>query len=342
MTRFGLEFIRDNFLLRLDPDEFQDLCRDLLREEPSIRKCSIYGIPGQGQHGIDLIAYRKDNDGIEVGECKREKSFGPSDIEGVVDRFFGHWDSRWSNRGIKRFHLFVACSLEHAKRQVEIMNQTQRFKEYGIAFEVWDMHDLRAELRSQRWIVEEYASRFPDIKDTIINAICGEASSVAPLEYQAIPNPAPDAAFLVQLEKLTEQHVTHEQERFETLLEEWREGKTEKVIVELEGLKKDQALPASLRARVLCFEAGIHLQTTRDINHAKQLADEAYQVDPNYNQARIRSQIAYWEGNPDLALQLLEGQQDIDSLHLKAAILIELGRLDEALDLTDFTEDGSE
>lgn len=43
---------------------FQDLCRDLLDAEPDVDTCEVYGERGQTQDGIDILAYRRDGDGI--------------------------------------------------------------------------------------------------------------------------------------------------------------------------------------------------------------------------------------------------------------------------------------
>ena len=51
------------------------LCRDLLDAEPDIATCEIYGERGQRQDGIDLRAYRKESNGIVVGQYKCYQDF---------------------------------------------------------------------------------------------------------------------------------------------------------------------------------------------------------------------------------------------------------------------------
>jgi hypothetical protein len=41
---------------QLDEIAFQEMCRDILEREEGIATCEIYGVPGQGQYGIDLKA----------------------------------------------------------------------------------------------------------------------------------------------------------------------------------------------------------------------------------------------------------------------------------------------
>ena len=65
---------------RMDAILFQGLCRDLLDKEPGITTCEIYGKSGQAQYGVDLLAHRAINEGVEVGQCKCYKSFPPVEI----------------------------------------------------------------------------------------------------------------------------------------------------------------------------------------------------------------------------------------------------------------------
>lgn len=95
----------------LDEYVFQDLCRDLFDAEPSVATCEVYGVRGQAQYGIDLLAVAADGDGIEVGQCKCYGNFTPRQIERVREEFFEHYGSHWQPRNVKRFILFVAGDL---------------------------------------------------------------------------------------------------------------------------------------------------------------------------------------------------------------------------------------
>ena len=56
----------------LDPvDAFQPLCKDLLEQESGIATAEVYGIPGQGQQGIDILG--KDINGPSSAEVCVEK-----------------------------------------------------------------------------------------------------------------------------------------------------------------------------------------------------------------------------------------------------------------------------
>lgn len=72
----------------LDEYTFQDLCCDLLSEQPRIATCDVYGTRGQQQDGIDLLAHCDDGIYTEVGQCKCYKDFPPRKIIDASDEFF--------------------------------------------------------------------------------------------------------------------------------------------------------------------------------------------------------------------------------------------------------------
>src|SRR3990172_5874792 len=88
---------------RLDEYIFQELCRDLFDHESGIAVCEIYGVRGQAQDGIDLLARRSNGDGTEVGQCKCYEEFSPAKIRQASDEFFAYWDKHWSKEDVKRF-----------------------------------------------------------------------------------------------------------------------------------------------------------------------------------------------------------------------------------------------
>jgi hypothetical protein len=68
-------------LYKLPGLKFQALCRDLLDSgaDAQISACREYGTPGQQQHGVDLIADRRDG-GTDVAQCKCAYDFPPRAI----------------------------------------------------------------------------------------------------------------------------------------------------------------------------------------------------------------------------------------------------------------------
>jgi hypothetical protein len=110
----------------------------------------------------------------------------------------------------------------------------------------------------------------------------------------------------------------------------WREGHREKTIAQLKSLKSDQRrwdiLNNNVRAKVLRFEAGLVLDQENGLIQAKNLADQAYALDPSdKNQSKIRAIIARHEGHLDKAIEYMAGHSDVDGRNMLAALYLESG-----------------
>ena len=127
-------------------------------------------------------------------------------------------------------------------------------------------------------------------------------------------------------------------EKLICMRKEWQDGNKSKVIQWLKGLKSGKwpLLSPEVKADVLIFEAEIELKENGNIRRARELADKARSLMPSQNQNRIRALIAYHEEGPEEAIKVLDNQDDIDSLNLKADFLIELGRVEEAFEILNF------
>ncbi len=311
---------------------FQDLCRDLLSMQPGIGTCEVYGVRGESQDGIDLLARREQGDAIEVAQCKCYEQFRPRDIRAASDEFFAHW-GRWSQENVKRFILFVAGDVSHRQRQDEISRQRQRFAELGITYEVWSASALRNKLRPHQAIVATYC----EPSEYWIQVICGAAS---PITSSATSAGARITALVSdtlasQLTRLSERVTSDTERTLEAMRSAAREGRAIEAVRWIGELKSDSAvwpvLPAAVKSRVLRFEAGLLLDSQRDVERAKALASEARALASSEPQdTRLRAVIAYVEQGPEEGLKYLVDPLDVDGMNLRAALLLEAGRSEEA------------
>ncbi len=325
----------------IDEFVFQELCRDLFFEEDTVATCEIYGVRGEGQQGIDLIAKRKNTDEIELGQCKCYRDFSPYQIRDVSDEFFKHWDSHWSKCKVKRFILFVACDLSKTNRQQEILKQTKCFAKYGIDYEVWSAAQIRNKLRPHPGIVGSYLHP----SDHWTKEICGTLTPPSSVVENTATQPSVviTSALENQINQLSGQASEDTAEQLKRMRREWQEGHTSKVKQWLEGLRNGKwpFLSSEVKADVLLFEAGIELDENRDISRARELADEARTLMPSQNQIRIHAWIVCYEKGPEEAVSVLDNQEDIDSLNLRATFLFMLGRFEEGLEILDFEDESN-
>jgi hypothetical protein len=320
---------------------FQELCRDIFDTEPGISMCEVYGPRGQSQYGIDLLAHRQN--GIEVGQCKCYKSFPAARVKKASEEFFEHWD-RWSKENVKRFILFVTCDLSKTQQQDEIIVQKKCFKSYGIAYEAWSAAKIRNKLRPRPDIVSTYCTPAYHW----MQVICGQAAPPSPWigEVGVQPSVLVQGATISDVEKLALQMSGEMEQRLELMRGAWREGKREEPVKWVKDLRENEArwqiISPGVKAKVLRFQASLELDITRNVVLARQLADEAKRLSPHDNDSRLRALIAYQEDGPEAALKLLEGQEDVESLNLKAAFLLELGRLEACQTILNFASGGLE
>ena len=77
-------------LYTLDSSLFERLCSELFEKEPDVDNSDIYGTPGQGQFGTDLIAREVDGSHIQVGQCKCYREFSVKNIKDASAKFLDH------------------------------------------------------------------------------------------------------------------------------------------------------------------------------------------------------------------------------------------------------------
>ena len=72
--------------------DFERLILRMVMRESEIIECSMYGVPGQAQDGLDILATHKEQLALRVCyQCKKVAEFGPSNIIAAVDKFLAVW-----------------------------------------------------------------------------------------------------------------------------------------------------------------------------------------------------------------------------------------------------------
>lgn len=115
--------------------DFERLVLRLVRREDKIIDCSVYGIPGQSQGGIDIVAARSGQPALRVCyQCKKVSGFNAADVVSAVDMFLsGKWVESTGE-----FVLCVSASIESTQLQDTLEQQRKRLAERSIELSVWD------------------------------------------------------------------------------------------------------------------------------------------------------------------------------------------------------------
>jgi hypothetical protein len=312
-------------LYTLDDRLFERLCSELFEKEPSVDTCDIFGTPGQHQFGIDLIAREVDGIRIQVGQCKCHREFSVKDIKDASAKFLEHWDDRWANRGVTRFILFLACEIDESQKQDEIDRQRSVFAGYSIKYEAWPASRIIKKLRPHRGIVSTYFKP----PEFWIETLCGESVDFPRSVTSAV---------IYQNEQMSAVLAGAVETSIIKVREAWQQGRRDDARRMLkEARNKDSAfrlLPLSLQAKLIRFEAIDVLESGGDVAEAERIAQEAAAVDASGPGTLQLSAVLRTRKN-DLtgALSLLEPATDLDSIHLRASILVALDRATEAAEL---------
>lgn len=123
----------------------------------------------------------------------------------------------------------------------------------------------------------------------------------------------------------------------------WREGRRDEAANWLQAQKSDThtwaILPVENRADLLCFEASLDLDIG-NLDRAKQLLAEAQKLASPKSAGRLQALITFHEKGPKAAQQTLVDYDDIDSINLRGALLLEDGQVSSCLSLLS-TADGN-
>ena len=324
----------------LDEYVFQDICAALLSKEPDVYFSEVYGVRGQKQDGIDVWAWR--NEGTDtvtdVGQCKRYQDFEPQQIRDATDEFFAHWESRWKNENVKRFILFVASEFRTTQRVDALAGERRRFQEKGIRYEPWSAGTIRDKLRPYPEIIRTYIK---EDTENWVRKICGEfialpgAVSTESGESQA----GRMRVLSHQVDVLGARLAGDIEQHYEQARTALREGRPDEAVALIKRARDDDAtwsaLTAQQKARLLSLAAIMEMSTPEGLERATELANQAQALIPDENLARLRALIAFHQSGPQAALPLLEGRTDLESINLRAALLLEDRQVDESLELLD-------
>jgi uncharacterized protein YuzE len=301
---------------------FQQLCAELHQLEPGLATAHVYGTNGQAQKGVDVVAYRSDH-GIEAGQCKAVSQCSTALIRQSSTEFLSHLDY-WRDQDVQKFILFVGTTVQRTELRDEIARQKQQFKTFGLHYELWSGFDIAAKLRSRPEVVRSYLPSY------WMTELCGEATSGYPQNHNDIGR--------IAVERLADNlasHVSGDADReLDNLRQRWREGRLSEVHAGLERLRDGarwDVLAKPVQAKLIRFEGQLALESG-DLKKAESLAQESRSLDPSANN-RFEALLLRAQSRLDDALTAASTADDDDSRTLRAALLLEQGRLDEALDI---------
>lgn len=137
----------------------------------------------------------------------------------------------------------------------------------------------------------------------------------------------------VLFERISKQLSGQVQARLHEVRRQWLDGDSEAPRLWLQELSADgtvTAIGSSTRSSLLRLEARLALED-QDIDRAKSVAQEASLLAPSpAEDARLVALIEFLTGDREEAVRLTEGFEDLETTNLRTAMLLELGKTEQA------------
>lgn len=317
----------------LDPLVFQNLCRDLLQAEGAYRSVEVYGLPGQGQNGVDVIADRRGRRSTVAGQCKRvsQRSFTARFLQKTVTEFMEHQEF-WKEQNVDTFILFVTADASHTRIHAEKIVQTRRLAEENIAFELCSVAELTNRLRPHHGLVSTYFS------EEWARILCGTGIMTAPS-----PTLSVNSFLSAQLESVSNQFGSVAEREVDSFREAWRAGRKSEArdgVASYRNPEVWRTLPPTTQASVLRLTTQLVLDDG-NLSEARSLVDRAKALDP-LKALRTEALVLRAEGKRDLAIESLSTSEEAESIALRASLLVEVGSFDKANALIERIPNSSE
>jgi hypothetical protein len=124
-------------------EQFEALCAALIEVQPVTIDCHLYGVQGDHQQGIDIVATQRGVDAYETWayQCKRYKEYTPSKLEEAAGKM---------NHPADYYVLMLSIPATAAMRQIA--------DEHANLF-LWDSKDIARKLKNYPAIVEDFFGR---------------------------------------------------------------------------------------------------------------------------------------------------------------------------------------
>lgn len=300
---------------------FEQFCCDLHRHEEGVVSTNLYAPDGQKQFGIDHVAFRSDGN-VEVGQSKAYQRCLPAQITKAADEFIEHVGSKWQDKRVTKFILFVACPVKSAKACDEIVVQAARFKKLGLDFALYSEQEIYARLSSAQGVVRTYLGQ------EFVEKLFGKPGAhFAELTQQVISGNTQALHTTGILSRLN-QASSHE---VLELRRKARRGEVDAVVDHLEEALRNSAASDALshenKSEMLRLLAGL-LIGRDEFTRAKELLDTADSIDGI--STKLRALLALESVGPEAAL-LFPDDDDSGICEVKAVAYLRIGDANAAI-----------
>ena len=327
-------------LVAVGSRKFEEMCRDLvpLVFPDLVVRTSLKRVNGTRQFGADVEGFDEDGEPAVVISAKCYNRVRAWDFRLWLDDFVRHLDGHWAGRRIRFFILAIT----HESND-DAMNEAARalageLKRRGIGFRLWNVEEISKYLRRDPTLVDRYFH--PAWRDAI-SGLPATAAPAAPMPTALAPPASTVSAGFLQHALAQYEVVLNERVDAATALSldaaigEVSRGRPGALRRWFDDARADAEAWARLspatRCRALRAVAMV-LLGQRDADGAERLLDEADALGPSAGNAP-RALLLHVRGAAEDALALLVDLGGTREREIKAAILLETGRVAEAAEI---------
>ena len=324
-------------LVAIGSRKFEEMCRDLasLVFPELVLRASLKRVNGTRQFGADVEGFDEDGEPAVVISAKCYRRIKAWDFRLWLDDFVRHLDSHWAGRRIRFFILAITQESNDDAMNEAARALSRELKRRGIDFRLWNAEEISKQLRRDPTLVDRYFN--PAWRDAI-SALPATPAPAAPMPAALVPlAPMGNAGFLQQAlaqfeDRLNERLDTATAHALDAAIGEVTRGRPGALRRWLDDARADAEgwarLSPATRCRALRAVAMV-LLAQRDGDGAERLLDEADALAPSVGNAP-RALLLHVRGAADEALVLLADVAGAREREIKAAILLETGRVAEA------------
>ncbi|WP_017965225.1 hypothetical protein [Rhizobium leguminosarum] len=314
--------------------QFEEICRDLMRQNfPDLRP-AMKRRSGQPQFGVDVEGFNDLQEPAVVISAKCYKEIQAWEFRAWIEDFTKHLGGHWKGKGVKEFVIAVAI-----ERNDDDMNDAARelardLAKQGIKFKIWDSVEISEMLGKDPRLVDRY---FNEAWVTALSTDfdVGTSTAASGALFSARGPTASQGAILAQIESL---YVGPLNEMLSTTLEhavaELRRGRRSEMKRWLEDARSDfikwQGADPELKAKGLRATAMVVLGEG-DLEKSERLLDEADAFAPAPDRTTRAFLIRARDGGA-AARRYLQGPDGRRERELMAALLIESHEPKQALE----------
>lgn len=285
------------------------MTRGLMASEPDLENVDLFGVPGQGQWGVDVLA-DKVGGGRVAASCKCHENATPAKLKDWSKAFLDERTEHWGD--VERFILVTAAKdITAIQNADQITRERARFAAIGVIYEVWGP--------------EQLTERFGLAHRSLTQRMLGEAWANELHGRPVADDPSPGViAKLSRLHSVVSDQVDARLAQARDRLQAGDDAAVVKFLAELRTPTLWSQLLPHVQAEGLRLEASLAYRHD-DLPRARTLLSDADAIEPGEN--RLLAHLDAQAAGPAAGLAHLQGELSRAGRQLRSMLILADGWL---------------